>query len=191
MRFLIVRLRNFEGLKDLIERHDQPPIVMKSATFAYVWVVSGNWGKPKIARTHARVNDDYLVSEQSAGWTEDTQVSNRPRTVDVGSRHGGFMFVRVSAIGLVLCAVAMPTAAQQAPNGEAVFKQSCATCHRDGQTDAPTRDALRQMTPEAIFNALTLGRMILQATALSEAEQRAVSVFLAGSPLRHPHLPSS
>ena len=94
------------------------------------------------------------------------------------------MFVRVSAIGLVLCAVAMPAAAQQAPNGEAVFKQSCATCHRDGQSDAPTRDALRQMTPEAIFNALTLGRMILQATALSEAEQRAVSVFLAGTALR-------
>jgi len=34
------------------------------------------------------------------------------------------------------------------------------------------------MTPEAIFNALTLGRMVLQATALSEAEQRAVSIFL-------------
>ena len=99
------------------------------------------------------------------------------------------MFVRFSAIGLVLCAVAMPAAAQQAPNGEAVFKQSCATCHRDGQTDAPTRDALRQMTPEAIFNALTLGRMILQATALSEAEQRAVSMFLAGRPFAPPSPP--
>src|SRR4030095_9487043 len=34
--------------------------------------------------------------------------------------------------------------------------------------------------------ALTLGRMVLQATALSEAEQRAVSVFLAGKPFAPP-----
>ena len=43
---------------------------------------------------------------------------------------------------------------------------------------------LRQMTPEAIFNALTLGRMQMQAISLSDAEQRAVAVFLAGKPLR-------
>ena len=99
------------------------------------------------------------------------------------------MLVRVGVSCLILLALAVPATAQQAPNGEAVFKQSCATCHRDGQTDAPTRDALRQMTPEAIFNALTLGRMILQATALSEAEQRAVSVFLAGKPFAPPSPP--
>src|SRR5262245_66570708 len=92
------------------------------------------------------------------------------------------MFTRVGVLCVGLTALAMPAWAQQAPNGEAVFKQSCATCHRDGQNDAPTRDALRQMTPEAIFNALTLGRMVLQARELSEAEQHAVSVFLSGKP---------
>ena len=82
------------------------------------------------------------------------------------------MLVRVGVCG-VLIALAIPAHAQQPQGGEAVFKQSCATCHRDGQSDAPTPDTLRQMTPEAIFNALTLGRMVLQASALSEAEQRA------------------
>jgi len=79
-------------------------------------------------------------------------------------------------------AVAVPAFAQQAPNGEAVFKQTCATCHAEGQTTAPTRDTLRQMTPESIFNAMTLGRMQIQSIGLSEAEQRAVDVFLAGKP---------
>ena len=62
----------------------------------------------------------------------------------------------VVTIGLV--ASAMPALAQQ-PNGEAVFKQSCASCHNENQKTAPTREVLGQMTPESIFNALTLGRM--------------------------------
>jgi polyvinyl alcohol dehydrogenase (cytochrome) len=74
-------------------------------------------------------------------------------------------------------------------DGEAVFKQSCASCHRDGQTEAPTPAALRQMTPEAILNSLTLGRMIVQAIALGEEQQRAVSVFLAGRPFAPPSPP--
>ena len=40
------------------------------------------------------------------------------------------------------------------------------------------------MTPESILNALTLGRMQIQAIGLTDAEQRAVAVFLAGRPLR-------
>ena len=79
------------------------------------------------------------------------------------------MFTMAALLCVGLIALAVPALAQQAPNGEAVFKQSCASCHREGQSDAPTRDALRQMTPESIYNALTLGRMILQATAGLEA----------------------
>ena len=48
------------------------------------------------------------------------------------------------------------------------------TATRENQTTAPTPAMLRQMTPEAIFNSLTLGRMQMQAISLSEAEQRAV-----------------
>ena len=100
------------------------------------------------------------------------------------------MFARVGVLCVGLIALAVPARAQQAPNGEAVFKQSCATCHREGQNDAPTRDALRQMTPESIYNALTLGRMVLQATALSDDERKAVSVLLAGRPFAPPSAPS-
>ena len=68
----------------------------------------------------------------------------------------------------------MPALAQQAADGAAVFKRACANCHAENQTTAPTPAVLRQMTPEAIFNSLTLGRMQIQAISLSEAEQRAV-----------------
>jgi polyvinyl alcohol dehydrogenase (cytochrome) len=45
------------------------------------------------------------------------------------------------------------------------------------------------MTPEAIFNSLTLGRMMVQAISLTEPEQRAVSVALAGRPFAPPSPP--
>ena len=91
------------------------------------------------------------------------------------------MSLKVVVMTGAVAAFAIPALAQQ-PDGDAVFKQACATCHREGQTTAPTRDTLRQMTPESIFNALTLGRMQIQAISLSETEQRAVAVFLAGKP---------
>jgi polyvinyl alcohol dehydrogenase (cytochrome) len=77
--------------------------------------------------------------------------------------------------------LAMPALAQQ-PDGAAVFKQACASCHNENQTTAPLPNVLRQMTAESIFNAMTLGRMQIQAISLSEAQQRAVAVFLAGKP---------
>ena len=99
------------------------------------------------------------------------------------------MLVKVGVTFILLITAVAPALAQQAPDGEAVFKQSCGACHRDGQTEAPARDILRQMTPEAIFNALTLGRMTVEAIGLSEAEQRAVSVFLSGRPFAPPSPP--
>ena len=98
------------------------------------------------------------------------------------------MLVTVGVSFLFLVALSAPAAAQ-VTDGAAVFKQSCATCHRDGQTEAPTPAALRQMSPEVIFNSLTLGRMIVQAISLTEPEQRAVSVFLAGKPFAPPSPP--
>ncbi|HLG59596.1 MAG TPA: PQQ-binding-like beta-propeller repeat protein [Vicinamibacterales bacterium] len=90
------------------------------------------------------------------------------------------MFVKAGLITGLLIALAVPAPAQQRPDGAAVFKQTCATCHGENQTTAPTPAVLRQMTPESIFNSLTLGRMQIQAISLSEAEQRAVSEFLTG-----------
>src|SRR5688500_7548124 len=92
------------------------------------------------------------------------------------------MFVKAGFITTFLIALAVPALAQQAADGAAVFKRACANCHAENQTAAPTPATLRQLTPEAIFNSLTLGRMQIQAISLSEAEQRAVSVFLTGKP---------
>jgi mono/diheme cytochrome c family protein len=99
------------------------------------------------------------------------------------------MFARVGLITGLLVTLAAPALAQQRPDGAGVFKQSCASCHGENQTTAPTPAVLRQMTPESILNSLTLGRMQIQAISLSEAEQRAVSEFLAGKPFGPPTPP--
>ena len=74
-------------------------------------------------------------------------------------------------------------AAQQAPNGEAIYKQHCAGCHEGSLQRAPNREALRAMAPEAIDTALSSFSMRRQAAALSSAERRAVAAFLAGRPI--------
>src|SRR6476659_3921415 len=91
------------------------------------------------------------------------------------------MSVKAAFISAVFIAFAVPALAQQ-PDGAAVFKQACASCHNENQTTAPLPNVLLQMTAESIFNAMTLGRMQIQAISLSEAQQRAVAVFLAGKP---------
>jgi polyvinyl alcohol dehydrogenase (cytochrome) len=82
-------------------------------------------------------------------------------------------------VGLCLPAV---SAAQQAPNGETVYKQHCAGCHEGSLPRAPNREALRAMPPEAIDTALSSFSMRRQGATLSSAERRAVSAFLAGHP---------
>ena len=84
---------------------------------------------------------------------------------------------------VVALGVAATTFAQQAPDGAAAFTRACASCHRDGQTTAPTPAVLRQLTPEGILNALTQGRMQVQGATLSEGERRAVAEYVAGRAL--------
>jgi polyvinyl alcohol dehydrogenase (cytochrome) len=82
-------------------------------------------------------------------------------------------------VGLCLPAV---SAAQQAPNGETVYKQHCVGCHEGSIPRAPNREALRAMEPEAIDTALSSFSMRRQGATLSSAERRAVAAFLAGRP---------
>ena len=74
-------------------------------------------------------------------------------------------------------------AAPPVPAGQAVYDRACASCHSEADSGAPTRNALRAMTPEAILNALVNGKMQLQGSALSDTDRRAVSEFLAARPL--------
>jgi len=86
-------------------------------------------------------------------------------------------------LALVVVGTAATASAQQAPDGAAAFNRACATCHREGQTTAPTPGVLRQLTPEGILNAITQGRMQVQGAKLSDAERRAVAEFVAGRAL--------
>ncbi len=79
-----------------------------------------------------------------------------------------------------LVALAAPARAQQAPDGAALYKQQCATCHAEGQTTAPTPTVMRQLTPEGVVNALTNGRMRVQGAALTDAQRRAIAQFITG-----------
>lgn len=85
-----------------------------------------------------------------------------------------------TTLAIVLLALAVPAAAQQAPDGAATFNRACATCHREGQNTAPTPTVLRQLSPEGIVNSLTNGRMQVQGSSLSDPERRAIAQYLTG-----------
>jgi len=101
------------------------------------------------------------------------------------------MSARVLAAVLALLGTATVGTAQQAPSGEAVYTANCASCHSQSTAgnNTPGRDALRQLTPEAIVTALTYGRMTIQAIGLTDAERRAVAEFLTGKRIAPPGPP--
>lgn len=84
---------------------------------------------------------------------------------------------------LVALAVSAPLFAQTS-DGQRVFDTQCSACHLNPASDsrAPNREALRQIPPDAIVNALANGTMRVQGERLSEAERRAVAEFLTGRP---------
>ena len=84
---------------------------------------------------------------------------------------------------VMMCVGALPALAQQPPaaaDGNAVFTRACASCHQAGQTAVPPPDALRALSPDAIVNALTNGKMAVQGASLTAAERAAVAQFLTG-----------
>ena len=90
------------------------------------------------------------------------------------------MRVRILTVALLLAGAGTASAQQAPPAGDAVFARACASCHQAGQTAVPPPDALRALTPEAIVNALTNGKMAVQGAGLTAAERVAVAQFLTG-----------
>src|SRR5262245_38231540 len=90
--------------------------------------------------------------------------------------------MRLLIVGLsIVVASAVPAAAQtNAPDGAAVFTRVCAGCHKPGQSEVPPPEVLRALTPEAIVNSLTNGKMSVQGNSLTAAERAAVAQFLTG-----------
>jgi polyvinyl alcohol dehydrogenase (cytochrome) len=75
-------------------------------------------------------------------------------------------------------------------NGQAAFQRVCAGCHQPaGPLNPPAAglmsralpaERLKFFSPDAIYNAITNGKMQTQAASLSEPERRAVAEFASG-----------
>jgi polyvinyl alcohol dehydrogenase (cytochrome) len=72
-----------------------------------------------------------------------------------------------------------------AQDGAALFKQSCASCHDAGVDRAPSREALRTMSPERVLDAMENGPMIPMANRRSGEERRAIAMFVTGKSFTH------
>ena len=95
-----------------------------------------------------------------------------------GNRNMCARALRISVILFLLQASAYAVAAST-PDGEQIFKQNCAICHRLGSgTRAPLPSTLRQLKRGSIRRALESGVMRAQGSQLTEAERRAVADFL-------------
>jgi polyvinyl alcohol dehydrogenase (cytochrome) len=92
---------------------------------------------------------------------------------------------------VALLAAGLPAAwAAQGSEEESLFNTFCAACHGDtvpaagsANERAPTRANLRQFSAEAVLNALNIGKMQAQATALTSAQRRMVSEYATGQRL--------
>src|SRR5215471_9799794 len=77
------------------------------------------------------------------------------------------------------------SAIAQAQDGAALYQRHCASCHEaSAQTHAPSRDALRQLSPERIVDALEniAGPMSSMGLARTPEERRALALYLSGKP---------
>jgi len=69
-------------------------------------------------------------------------------------------------------------------DGFAVFQQHCTSCHGNPNVaNAPSPEAIRQRTPEAILASMTDGSMKMQAESLSSEEKRRLAEYMGGRPL--------
>ena len=116
-----------------------------------------------------------VLSDTAAGQRQ--AVGRRRLAGPFGPRAG-------CGVGRVLLDPASPAAApgQTAlSDGAQIFQRSCASCHT-GAADsrAPSLEALRSRTPQAVIEALVNGAMRPQGSRMSGAERRAVAEFVTG-----------
>jgi polyvinyl alcohol dehydrogenase (cytochrome) len=82
---------------------------------------------------------------------------------------------------------AAPAGQRGAPgteNGIAVFQTQCMACHGNPNVErAPSPAAIREMSAERIYEALTTGLMKDQGAKLSDQDRRGVAEFMSGRPL--------
>ena len=86
---------------------------------------------------------------------------------------------------LPLTARASPQAHEATlPLMERLFANNCARCHESpGESRAPQRSAFAEMTPDAIYDALTVGPMVTNAAGLTDDQKRGLAEYLTGRPI--------
>ena len=69
-------------------------------------------------------------------------------------------------------------------SGWATFQTRCSICHGNPTVErAPSPAAIREMSPEKIYDALATGAMQTQAQALTDQQKRTLAEFMSGRPL--------
>ena len=81
---------------------------------------------------------------------------------------------------LALLVLLAPVAAAAPPPGEAIYAKRCAMCHdKSGETRAPARSVLENLTVERILAVMATGTMKPQASGLSATDRRMLASFLS------------
>ena len=99
-----------------------------------------------------------------------------------------------AALLLGLCAAAFGA---QGTEDETAFNSFCAACHLETPQPAgspneraPSRPLLRQLSAEAVLNALTMGKMQPQGSTLNDPQRRAVAEYATGKRLDPKFIPA-
>src|SRR5579884_780346 len=77
------------------------------------------------------------------------------------------------------CLFALTASLLRAQDGAAIYKQRCASCHDQPAGRVPALSAIKAMSGEAIYTALTQGTMQTQAKGLSTGEILALIAYIA------------
>ena len=86
---------------------------------------------------------------------------------------------QLAPIVLALAGLAVPVAAS-AQEGGALYKELCSSCHDTAVDRAPSREALRSMSPQRILDSMEAGPMVAMAQLRTAQERRAIAEFAAG-----------
>src|SRR4051794_38149075 len=85
-----------------------------------------------------------------------------------------------NALALALPLILITAAQAALADGQRIFVEHCAMCHRDnGGGRAPQPAVLRQLTRQSIVQALETGSMKAQGSRLSGEQRQAVAAFLS------------
>jgi polyvinyl alcohol dehydrogenase (cytochrome) len=132
---------------------------------------------------------------RTSDWPNESQRSVTAALPDSATHSGAYLrrsciaqllprIAAISAILIIVLAGALARLVAQpapgTPQGARVFEASCRSCHDGDDPRAPSLEALRGRSPQAIVDALTSGSMRYQGLALSGDERRAVAEFIAG-----------